>query len=97
MTGLYRAADFIELAAFFADDSAAVTSDLANQSVIGAADGLVDVDGEMRNGEEEVVSSTVNRIDNRQRALGSSAYLFDLDAHGDLLTCNLRDRAKAGA
>lgn len=50
---LDRAADFLELAAFFASDSAATTSDLANQATIGAADGQVDVDGEMRHGEEE--------------------------------------------
>ena len=86
---LDRAADFLELAAFFASDSAVTTSDLANQAAIGAADGHVDVDYEMQNGEEEVVSSTVNRIDNRRRALGSSAYPFDLDARGDILTCRL--------
>ena len=86
---LDRAADFLELAAFFASDSAATTSDLANQAAIGAADGHIDVDGEMQNGEEEVVSSTVNRLDNRRRALGSSAYPFELDARGDILTCEL--------
>ena len=86
---LDRAADFLELTAFFATDSAVTTSDLANQAAIGAADGHVDVDSEMQDGEEEVVSSTVNRIDNRRRALGSSAYPFALDARGDILTCNL--------
>jgi len=86
---LDRAADFLELAAFFASDSAATTSDIANQAAIGAADGHLDVDGEMHHGEEEIVSSTANRIDNRRRVLGSSAYPFDLDARGDILTCEL--------
>ena len=84
-----RAADFLELSAFFAHDSSASTSALANQTEIGAADGHADLDEEMRGGDEEIVSSTVACIESRQRVLGASAYPFDLDTSGDVLTCRL--------
>ncbi len=85
---LDRAADFLELTAFFANDGTALTSDLANQAAIGAAEDYDDLDEEMRNGEEELVSSTVNRIESRQHTLGS-AYPFELDPGGDVLKCVL--------
>ena len=84
-----RAADFLELSALFATDSSAPTSALANQAEIGAAEEYADLDEEMQAGDEEIVSCTVTRIEGRQRALGSSAYPFDLDFGGDVLTCNL--------
>ena len=84
-----RAADFLELSAFFAHDSSASTSALANQTEIGAADGHADLDEEMQGGDEEIVSSTVACIEGRQRVLGASAYPFDLDTSGDVLTCQL--------
>ena len=84
-----RAADFLELSAFFANDSSASTSVLANQTEIGVTDGHTDLDDEMREGDEEVVSSTVACIEHRRRVLGPSAYPFDLDACGDVLTCQL--------
>ena len=89
------AADFLELAAFFAGDSTALASDLANQAGIGAEDEHADLDEEMQSEEEDLVSSTVTRIEERQRALGPAAYPFELDNDGDLLTCNL-DRDSFG-
>ena len=86
---LDRAADFLELSAYFASDSMALTSSLTNQTRIGSSEDYADLDAEMRGGDEEFISSTVTRIEGRQRALGSSAYPFDLDAQGDLLRCNL--------
>ncbi|MDE0459128.1 MAG: hypothetical protein OXI15_17665 [Chromatiales bacterium] len=83
-----RAADYLELTAFFSDDSTALASDLANQTGIGAADYHADLDEEMQSGEEDLVPSTVTRIENRRETLGSSAYPFDLDARGEILTCN---------
>ena len=83
-----RAADFLELTAFFADDCRALVSDLANQAAIGAADDHADLDEEMRNGEEELVSGTVERIGTRQQAL-DGAYPFEFDRGGDILTCIL--------
>lgn len=84
-----RTADYLELTAFFADDSTALASDLSNQAGIGAADGHADLDEEMQSGEEDLVSSTVTRIENRRETLGSSGYPFDVDARGEILTCNL--------
>ena len=84
-----RAADFLELSAFFANDSTALVSDLVNQTGIGAADGHADLDEEMQSGEEDLVPSTVTRIESRRDTLSASAYPFDLDARGEVLTCNL--------
>lgn len=85
-----RAADFLELAAFFAGDSEVLVSELANQARIGAAEDHADLDEEMRNGEEELVSSTVGRIETRRQAL-EAAYPFELDRGGDILTCTLAE------
>ncbi len=83
-----RAADFLELTAFFSNDGMALTSDLANETSIGAAEDHADLEDEMRNGEEEVVSGAVLRIGTRQRVL-DSAYPFELDQGGNLLSCAL--------
>lgn len=64
------AADYLELTAFFAADGAARTSDLANAASLGAAEDHVDVQAEMFDGEEEIVSSATSRIQARQDALG---------------------------
>ena len=77
------AADFLELSAFFSNDAMAFTSDLTNGPSIATAE---------ENGEEELVSSTVNRIETRQRVLDSE-YPFNLDRDGDLLTCTLDERS----
>ena len=84
-----RAADYLELTAFFSDDATALVSDLANQAGIGAADDHADLDEEMHGGEEDLVSSTVTRIENRRETLGSSGYPFELDTRGEILACNL--------
>lgn len=78
------AADCLELSAFFADDSKALSSDLANQAEIGAEDDFVGLDEEMRYGAEEIVSGTVARIEKRQRVLGP-VYPFELDGGGNVL------------
>lgn len=87
-----RAADFLELAAFFSDDRPVLTSDLANSASIGASEDHTDLQDEMENGEEEIVSGTVNRLDRRHRVLGRT-YPFRIDAGGDLLTCTLENGA----
>ena len=84
-----RAADFLELSAFFANDSTALASDLVNQSGIGAEEDPADLDEELESGEEDLVTSTVARIEGRQETLGSCAYPFVLDARGEVLTCVL--------
>ena len=61
------AADFLELAAFFSADSTVATSDLANTASIAAAEDHVDLEDEIDNGEEEIVSGAVNRLDLRAR------------------------------
>ena len=80
------AADFLELTAFFAEDSNAFTSDLANQTSLGAASDHTDIQDELLHGEEEVVSGSVNRIEERRRSLGC-AYPFEIDEEGTVLTC----------
>ena len=86
---LDRAADFLELAAFFSGDSKALTSELANQAGISAAEDYSDVDDEMRRGAEDLGSATVSRIETRFHALGHGAYPYELDDSGNTLTCEL--------
>ena len=50
----------------------------------------------MQEGEEEIVSAAVERIDSRRRVLGS-AYPFALDARGDVVTCELDEQSFAQA
>ena len=90
-------ADYLELTAFFAKNSIALVSDLADQTEIGAADDHADLDEEMQSGknEEDLISRTVTRIENRCETLGASAYPFDLDERGEILICNL-DRNSLG-
>ena len=82
------AADFLELAAFFSIDSTVATSDLANTTSIAAAEDHIDLEDEIEDGEEEIVSGTVSRLDLRARVVGRS-YPFFLDDTGDILTCTL--------
>lgn len=77
------AADFLELSAFFSNGATALTSDLTSGPSIATAE---------ESGEEELVFSTVNRIETRRRVLGS-AYPFNLDGDGDILTCTLDERS----
>ena len=86
------AADYLELLAFFADDSTARTSDLANAASLGAAEDHVDLESEMRDGEEGLVSSAVLRIETRRRGVGA-AYPYRLDIDGDVLTCELDEES----
>ena len=86
------AADYLELGAYFAAGKATKTSDLANAASLGAAGDHVDLQREMQDGEEEIVSSAVNRIETRQYAL-ESAYPFRLDVGGDILTCELDEES----
>ena len=86
------AADFLELSAFFSTNAIAVTSDLANEAAIGAAEDYFALDDEMCHGEEEVVSGAVERMEARRRLL-EDAYPFRLDDGGDVLTCVLTDNS----
>lgn len=79
------AADFLELAAFFAEDGFARTTDVANEASIGADEEPADLNEEMRDGVEEMVSEVVQRIEGRRDVLGS-VYPFRLDSKGDILT-----------
>lgn len=78
------AADYLELTAFFSDQSRSFTKDLINASEIGADSDYGSVDEEMTD-REEIVSGTVRRIDGRRNALGET-YPFTLDENGDVLT-----------
>ena len=83
-----RVADFLELSAFFSHHCMAFTSDLANQVAISAENNDLDLDGEMRNGNEEVVSGTIQRIEARRAAL-EATYPFALEQDGGVLRCDL--------
>lgn len=87
-----RAADFLELAAFFSNDGTVLTSELANSASIGASEDHADLQDEMENGEEELVSGTVNRLNHRRRVLAGT-YPFRIDEDGDILTCTLENDA----
>lgn len=78
------AADYLELTAFFSDQSTSFTTDLINAMEIGAEDDYLDVEEEITE-REEIVSGTVNRIDSRRRAL-KETYPFELDTDGDVLS-----------
>lgn len=90
-----RAADFLELSAFFATDSTALASDLVNQYGIGGEENHADLDEGWESGQDDLVTSTVDRIADRRETLGSPAYPFDLDAEGEVLECVL-DRDSLG-
>ena len=79
-----RVADFLELTAFFANDCSALVSDIGNQATIGAGEDHADLDAEMRRGEEEIITGTVVRIEERQSALDTT-YPFDLSIDGSIL------------
>ena len=79
------AADFLELAAFFDGDGLVRTSDIANEASIGADEEYSDLEDEMRDGVEELVSEVVQRIEERSYVL-KSEYPFRLDRHGDILS-----------
>ena len=79
------AADFLELATFFAPDGFVRTSDIANEASIGAEEESAGLDGEMEDGPEELVAEVVQRIEERSVALGSE-YPFRLDRDGDILS-----------
>ena len=87
-TDFDRAADFLELAAFFAEEGTVATSDLANSADIGASEDYADLQDEMESGNEDLVSGTVNRIDHRSRVLRVT-YPFCLDEGGDILSLAL--------
>ena len=82
-------ADFLELSAFFAETRAVPASEIKNAMDIGASEENPDVDKEMREGSEGVVSATVDLIETRRGALGS-AYPYKLDDAGDILECEWR-------
>lgn len=82
------AADFLELSAFFSTNAIALTSDIANEAAIGAAEDHSELDDEMCHGGEEVVSGVVERMEARRRLL-EDAYPFRLDDGGDVVTCYL--------
>lgn len=86
------AADYLELSAFFAADGAVQTSDLANAVSLAAAGDHADLQEEMSEGEEEIVSSVVSRIQTRHEAL-DAAYPFTFDNRGDVLACELNENS----
>ena len=83
------AADFLELSAFFAETGSVPASEIKNAMDIGAPEENLDADEETHDGNEEIVSATVELIETRRGALGS-AYPYKLDDAGDILECEWR-------
>ncbi len=79
-------ADYLELTALFAKDDVARASDLANAASVGPEEALPGLQEEMEHGAEEIVASAVMRVKRRQNVL-DSAYPFELDKEGSMLTC----------
>ena len=83
-------ADFVELATFFDKDSTTLISDLANQTSIVAEKDYINLDDEIKHGEDEIINGTLVRIEGRLKSL-DSVYPFKLDSTGDLLKCVLSE------
>ena len=83
---LELAADYIELNAFFSDDSRTLTSNISANIDIGAPE-FSDLDEEMQKN-EDLVCGTVDKIAARRNTL-ADAYPFDIDSNGDIVTCNV--------
>lgn len=90
--GFNLAADFLELSAFFAETRSVPASEIKNAMDIGAPEENRDVDKEMREGSEGIVSATVELIETRRGALGS-AYPYKLDDTGDILECEWKSNS----
>lgn len=83
-----RAADFLELSAFFSADGKTITSTVASEASMGAEEDHADLDAEMQHGGEELISGTVNTIKEREHVLGNS-YPFQLTKNGGILRYTL--------
>ena len=81
---LDRAADFLELSAFFSPEGETITSSLGNDVSISAEEKSTGPRVERTQNEEELVIGAVNRINERYCTLDAS-YPFRLDRDGDIL------------
>ena len=81
---LDRAADFLELSAFFSSEGVVITSGLANEVSIGAEESNTETGVETGQDQEELVSGAVNCVNERQHTLATS-YPFRLDKNGEIL------------
>lgn len=79
------ASDFLELAAFFAEEGFARISDVVNEASIGADEEPADLNAEMRAAVEELESEIIQRIEERRDVLGSE-YPFRLRRRGHILS-----------
>ena len=79
-----RAADFLELSAFFSPAGEVMTSKLANEISIGAEENNTESGVETGQAQEELVNGAVNRVNERQYTLTTS-YPFQLDKNGGIL------------
>ena len=79
-----RAADFLELSAFFSSEDVILTSTLANEISIGAEKSDTEPGVETGQDQEELVSGAVNCVNERQHMLAAS-YPFRLDKNGEIL------------
>lgn len=84
-----RAADFLELSAFFSENAKVPTSELADEGSTAGEGSFADVDAEIVHGDELIVGAT-DRIHLRCQVL-RSAYPFQLDRQGEILSFKFND------
>lgn len=89
---LDRAADFLELAAFFSPDGGIVSSELTDPVSRGVEEDLDGPTAEMDSVEDELVLNTLERIADRQRILGAS-YPFKIEQNGMIIRCTMIDHS----
>ena len=80
-----RAADFLELSAFFSKNGVVPTSDLGDEASVAAEEDFADVEAEIVRSGEELIFGATNRINQRRHAL-DHAYPFRLDRGGEILS-----------
>ena len=90
-----RAADFLELSAFFSESAKVRTSELTDKALIAGEEDFTDVDAEIVHGEELIIGAT-DRIHLRYHAL-CSAYPFELDRQGDILSFKFNNSIEQAA
>ena len=83
------AADYLELKAVFSGDRQSFREDIVDALELAAETDFSDVDAEIQD-REVIANGAVERLTSRKRIL-ASAYPFDLDQHGDVISFTAKD------
>lgn len=85
-----RAANFLELSAFFSENGVVQTTEVVDEAA--AEEDFADVEAGIIHGGEELIFDTTNRTDQRRHALGH-AYPFRPDRDGEILSLQFDDNS----